>query len=69
MDPVLVKAYLQQFHGHLQVYLDMEQQIIWTKITTQWNVGAYISETTEKELRKVLSSCKSLQTSIALVFS
>ena len=36
----------------------------WTKITTQGNVGAYISETTEKELRKVLSLFKSVQTSI-----
>ena len=64
MGQVLVRAYLQHFHGHLQVYLDREQKIIGTKITTQGNVGAYISETTEKELRRVLSLCKSLQTSI-----
>ena len=61
---VLVKAYLQQFHGHLQVYIDVEEKIVGTKITTQGNVGAYISETTEKELRKVLSLFKSVQTSI-----
>ena len=70
MDQVLVKVYLQQFHGHLQVWI-----WIWITWSTKhdfiscWILGAFIAETTERELRKVLSLWKSFQTSIGFVIT
>ena len=68
MGQVLVKVYLQQFHGHLQV-----QILIWIitrhNFTCCWILGAFISETTERELRKVLSLWKNFQTSIGFVIT
>ena len=76
MCPVVAKVYSQQSHGQLlvskalfsrKVYF-LKSLIVLTHFSHSY-VGAYISETSEKHLRKRIGMCQSLQVSFGYIIS
>ena len=68
MGSAFVKDFSQQFHGHQQV-LNIKILQYRERYCIHLHIGAYISETIGKEMRKILSCCTSLQTTMGFVIS
>ena len=71
MCPVFAKVYSQQCHGQLLVSGVLSSKLSYNKIllTSPSFLGAYISETSEKHLRKRIGMCQSVLVSFGYIIS
>ena len=71
MCPVFAKVYSQQFHGQLLVSVTTSSNCSYIVIlhASPFFLGAYISETSEKHLRKRIGMCQSVLVSFGYIIS
>ena len=71
MCPVFAKVYSQQFHGQLLVSVTTSSNCSHIVIlhASPFFLGAYISETSEKHLRKRIGMCQSVLVSFGYIIS